>query len=80
MRALLIATLMLLPACSTMRDAAGKHRELAEHGIPGVTTAAAYEAANPTEPAAPPAADKTKALPSGLGGDKENAAHLPPPQ
>ena len=79
MRALLIVTLLLLPACSTMREAAAKQRELAEHGIPGVTTAAAYEAANPAEPAAAPA-DKTKALPEGLGGDKANAQHLPPPQ
>jgi hypothetical protein len=78
MRALLIATLLLLPACSTMREAAAKQREFAEKGVPGVTTAAAAEAAAPAEPAAP--ANKAKALPEGLGGDKTNAAHLPPPQ
>ena len=78
MRALLIATLLLLPACSTMRDAAGKHRDIAESGIPGVSSAGAAEAAAAQAPEAP--ADKTKALPSGLGGDKANAAHLPPPQ
>ncbi len=78
MRALLIASLVLLPACSTMRDAAGMHRDLAENGIPGVTTAAAAEAAAPAEPAA--ATDKTQSLPQGLGGDKANAKHLPPPQ
>jgi len=78
MRALLIATLLLLPACSTMREAAGKHREFAETGLGNTTTAGAAEAAAAESPAEP--TDKTKALPAGLGGDKANAAHLPPPQ
>lgn len=76
MRALLIVTLMLLPACSTMREVAGKQRDVAENGIPGVKSAGAAEAAAPAE-AKQAKATKAAPLPTGLGGDH---THGVPPQ
>jgi len=73
MRALLILTLLLLSACSTMRDAAGKQREIAEK--PPMTVGG--EADTSATPEAK--AGKPKPLPTGLGGDKTHGV-TPPPQ
>jgi hypothetical protein len=66
---LLIAT---LAGCSTVRESLGAFQRTADKGV-GINPSIASEGAAPAK------GDKKAQLPSGLGGDKANAAHSAPP-
>lgn len=70
MRPILLALLLALSACATMRQAAGAYADFADKGVVMKTGGA--------EASAPAAEAKTPALPGGLVGDGEKHVYAEP--
>ncbi len=73
MRPILIALLLTLPACTTMRKAAGAYSDFADKGISMKTGAGDGASAAPT-----PEKKKAAPLPDGLVGDGQTHVYAEP--